>query len=702
MAYRNLRNNRRNHGNNPDNPNSTLFKKLTRLFSGPIINYRQQHARKLRRHKLDKYASTFKSASGQQFKKKTYNPYDHVMTGMMKQQHRSERYGDFDQMEFTPELASAMDIYADEITTHTQFSKVLKIECPNEEIKNILETLYYQVLNIEFNLFGWARTLCKYGDFFLYLDIDDKIGIKSAIGLPSAEIERMEGEDPTNPNYVQFQWNSAAMTLENWQVAHFRVLGNDKYAPYGTSVLDPARRIWRQMTLLEDAMMAYRIVRAPDRRVFYIDVGGIPPEEVEQFVEKAMTQMRRHNVVDASTGKVDLRYNPASIEEDFWIPVRGGTSGTKIENLGGQQRTGDIDDVKYLRDKLFAAIKIPMSYLIRGEGGEEDKTSLAQKDIRFARTIQRLQRSIISELEKIAIVHLYTLGYKGHDLVSFKLHLHNPSKIAELQEIEHWTQKLNVVAAATEQIFSRRWVAQNILNISDEEFVRCQRERFYDKKVDQMIEKAAEAVAGSAGALSAASEMGGVQAATGITAKDDAEAEEGLEGGEADLGGEAGLAGLGAEAPGETPGAAPAEVTPPAGGEEEGVLMAAPAAAAATPPPGKRDDGDSWIRVSKKDIMGQKHTTTPRAKGKWHKPVSVDQRRSAARRKNMMAQAGPAQFGRRGIGVDVFDRLARGIVSENESNYIDDKVEEELFQTNAEVKMLIESLEKKANETQTQ
>ena len=694
MAYKNIKNRRRGMGNNPTNPDSTLFKKLTRLFSGPIINYRQQHARKLRRQQLDKHASTFRSASGQAFKKKSYNPFDHIMTGMMKQQHRSERYGDFDQMEYTPELASALDIYADEITTHTQFSKVLRVDCPNEEIKNILETLYYQVLNVEFNLYGWARTLCKYGDFFLYLDIDDKIGIKSAIGLPSGEVERLEGEDVTNPNYVQYQWNSAAMTLENWQVAHFRVLGNDKYAPYGTSVLDPARRIWRQMTLLEDAMMAYRIVRAPDRRVFYIDVGGIPPEEVEQFVEKAMTQMRRHSVVDASSGQIDLRYNPASIEEDFWIPVRGGTSGTKIENLGGQQRTGDIDDVKYLRDKLFAAIKIPMSYLIRGEGGEEDKGSLAQKDIRFARTVQRLQRSVISELEKIAIVHLYTLGYKGHDLVSFKLHLHNPSKIAELQEIEHWTQKLNVVSAATEQIFSRRWVAQNILNISDEEFVRCQRERFYDKKVDQMIEKAAEAVAGSSGALSMASEMGGVQAATGVSAPEAAEGEGADAGEDMGLGGEdMGLGGEDMDLGGEA--AAPPEVTPAAGGEEEGVLMAAPAEAA----PGKRDDGDSWIRVSKKDMMGQQQTTTDGAKGKWHTPKrkGMDGRQSAARRKNMMSQAGPSQFGRRGIGVDVFDQLARGIVSENKSNY-NDKIEEELFQTNAEVRMLIDSLEKKTNE----
>ena len=152
-------------------------------------------------------------------------------------------------------------------------------------------------------------------------------------------------------------------------------------------------------------------------------------------MQKVMTQMKRNQIVDASSGRVDLRYNPLSIEEDYYIPVRGGASGTDITTVGGGQYTGDIDDVKYLRDKLFSALKVPMSYLSRGDGADEDKSTLAQKDIRFARTIQRLQRSVVSELEKIAIVHLFTMGYRGNDLLSFKLSLNNPSKLAELQEL---------------------------------------------------------------------------------------------------------------------------------------------------------------------------------------------------------------------------------------------------------------------------
>ncbi len=500
--------NNKTNKNNPRNPQSLLFRRLTRLLSGPLTNYRTQTNHRLRRIELDKYSSKFTSASGKDFKKTAYNPYDNLQAQAMASQARTERYVDFDQMEYTPEIASAMDIYADEMTTHSALNSVLNIKCDNEELKLLLTTLYYDILNIEYNLFSWCRAMCKYGDFFLYLDLDDSLGVTSVIGLPTAEVERLEGEDKGNPNYVQYQWNSAGLTFENWQVAHFRVLGNDKYSPYGTSVLEPARRIWRQLTLLEDAMMAYRIVRSPERRAFYIDVGNIPPQDVEQYMQKAMTQMKRNQVVDADTGRVDLRYNPLSVEEDYFIPVRGGTSGTKIESIQGGKYTGDIDDVKYLRDKLFSALKIPAPYLSSdADKAAEDKTTLAQKDIRFARTVQRLQRSIITELEKIGVIHLYTLGYRDEDLVSFQVELNNPSKIAEMQELEHWKTKFDIASSATEGFFSKQWLAKKLFGMSDEEFIRCRREMFYDRRFEAALETAAEAE--QAAATAPGGELGG-------------------------------------------------------------------------------------------------------------------------------------------------------------------------------------------------
>jgi hypothetical protein len=495
---------------NVRNQDSLLYRQLTRLFSGPIVNYRAQTQRKFRKRQLDKKASLFKSAGGLEFKKSdNHNIFQGINADTILNYDRLHRYSDFDQMEYTPEIASSLDIYADEITTSTRITPLLTIECHNQEIKDILEALFLKVLNVEHNLFGWARTMCKYGDFFLYLDIDDESGVESVIGLPANEVERLEGEDKTNPNYVQYQWNSAGLTFEQWQIGHFRILGNDRYAPYGTSVLEPVRRIWRQLTLLEDAMMAYRITRSPERRVFYFDVGTIPSDDIEQFVEKARTQLKRNQVVDPNTGRVDLRYNPMSIDEDYYIPVRGAANNTRIETLAGGQFTGDIDDVKYLRDKLFSGLKIPASYLARGEGADEDKTTLAQKDIRFARTIQRIQRAIVTELEKIAVIHLYTLGFRSEDLVSFKLFLNNPSKIAELQELEHWKVKFDTAGGATEKYFSRRWIAKHIFNLSDEEFQRNQREMYYDAYLDASLEQVAEGVAAEAEAAMGGGDLGG-------------------------------------------------------------------------------------------------------------------------------------------------------------------------------------------------
>ena len=636
---------------NPRNPQSGLYRRLTRLLSSPIVNRRTQLQRRYRRADMDKYE--FKSAMGLDFKKTSYNPYDNMTANIMANQSRYERYIDFDQMEYTPEIASALDIYADEMTTATMLSPMLKVKCANDEIKLVLENLYYNILNIESNLFGWSRSLCKFGDFLLYLDIDETMGVKNVISLPADEIERIEGEDKTNPNYIQYQWNSGGLTFENWQIAHFRVLGNDKYAPYGTSILEPARRIWRQLTLLEDAMMAYRIVRSPERRVFYIDVGNIAPQDVEQFMQRVTTQMKRNQLIDSSTGRVDLRYNPLSIDEDYFIPVRGGNS-SRVESLPGGSYTGDIDDVKYLRDKLFSALKVPMSYLSRGDGQTEDKATLAQKDIRFARTIQRLQRSIISELEKIGLIHLYTLGYRGDDLIGYKLVLNNPSKISELQELEHWKQKFDIAGAATEGFFSKRWISENILGMSDEEFLRNQREMFYDKKFSSMLEKAAEEIPASA-------------PDTGPSGGDI--------GGALDLGGDDAPPEPGAPEEPEVPEAD--TETPAADAEETGdtALLASPG--------NRSEQRDKNGKVSRGDGKGRRKV----------KLVKDPEASRSARTNSTKAVTDP-------IGRMFRDPVSSIVntVYETKQEEIYDKEEKQLINVSYDLKMLIESMEPKEDE----
>ena len=657
---------------NTRNPQSLLFRRLTRLLSGPLTQYRTQNSHRLRRIDLDKYANKFTSASGKDFKKTAYNPYDNLSANIMASQARTERYVDFDQMEYTPEIASSLDIYADEMTTYSSLTPMLKVDCENEEIKAILESLYSNVMNIEHNMFSWCRTMCKYGDFFLYLDLDDDLGVTSVIGLPSQEMERLEGEDKTNPNYVQYQWNSAGLTFENWQIGHFRILGQDKYNPYGTSVLEPARRIWRQLTLLEDAMMAYRIVRSPERRAFYIDVGNIPPQDVEQYMQKVMTSMKRNQVVDATTGRVDLRYNPLSVEEDYFIPVRG-NSATKIESVQGGKYTGDIDDVKYLRDKLFSALKVPAAYISSdGDKAVEDKTTLAQKDVRFARTIQRLQRSIITELEKIGIVHLYTLGYRDEDLVGFTCSLNNPSKIAEMQELEHWKTRFDIAGSATEGFFSKQWLAKKLFGLSDEEFIRNRREMFYDKRFEAALETAGEA--------------------------EQAEMTAGLDAGvdDLDLGDDATPGGVGAVGSEPELGA----TTDPAadlGADLGGADAAAPADGdLLASPPGKREDKKG-------------RTTTDKSHG-WYNPRDLtpggDRRKSSGpRKKNMNRAASPETGTIRKMfpGMEELSGLgkATSIYEEQKTNY---KVEEtKILKEEKELDTLFKSLKARdeKNETKT-
>ena len=457
-----------------------LFQRLTRLFrSGPVV----------RRNVLKNTDKNYTASAFDQFKKNQSTVYSNAMSAYGTYD-RMARYSDFSEMEYTPEIASALDIYSEESVSADEAGKTLHIYSDNSKIQQLLTELFYDTLNVEFNMSSWVRNLVKYGDCFLFNDVHPKHGVINCFPLPISEVEREEGFDPNDPMAVRFRWvTQGNQVLENWQVSHMRLLGNDAFLPYGSSVLEPARRIWRQMILLEDAMLVHRIVRAPGRRIFYIDVGNVPPEEVANYMEQAQSSLKRTSIVDKSTGRVDLRYNPLSIDEDYFIPVRGGDSGTKIEPLGGDTIAGETQDVEYIQKKLFAALKIPKAYLGYDEGLGA-KATLSQEDIRFSRTIARIQRTVLSEMNKIAIVHLYCNGFSDEDLLDFKLMLSNPSTIAQQQKLELYNGRFTTAASAlqTAGLVDRRWVQKNILRLSDEEIESIQSGLRDDKISDLSIE----------------------------------------------------------------------------------------------------------------------------------------------------------------------------------------------------------------------
>ena len=455
----------------------SLFRRLTQLFrSGPVIKRR-----------VKEYQGATTSSAFEIFRKTQSHVYSTAMSAYGTYD-RMARYSDFSEMEYTPEISSALDIYSEETVASDERGQVLHIFSENVKIKKILEELFFDTLNVEFNLTAWARNLVKYGDFFLFNDVSPEHGVINVYPMPVNEVEREEGYDPNDPMAVRFRWvTEGNQILENWQVSHFRLLGNDAFLPYGSSVLESSRRIWRQLILIEDAMLVYRVVRSPERRVFYIDVGNVPPEEIGNYMEQVQTSLKRSQVVNKTTGRVDLRYNPLSVDEDYYLPVRGSESGTKIDTLAGGQNTTAVEDVEYIQKKLFAALKIPKAYLGYDEGLGA-KATLSQEDIRFSRAINRIQRTVLSELNKVAIIHLYSHGFDGEDLLDFDLQLSNPSTVAQQQKLELFRTRFEIAGTPPEGLVDRNFLRKNILNLTDSEIKGLEEGKFEDRKIDLEIE----------------------------------------------------------------------------------------------------------------------------------------------------------------------------------------------------------------------
>ncbi len=460
---------------------TSLFGRLRRLFSTNVI-VRNVGGRKLRvadtsrtqsiarSNLVDRYQKIFTGAG--------LSGYSDALTSKSM---RLNLFKDYESMDSDAIISSALDIYSDESTMKSEYGEVLQINSDNDQIKQILHNLFYDILNIEFNLWPWIRNMCKYGDFFLKLEIDEKYGITNVVPLSVYDVSRMEGLDPENPEYVKFlietttgtsRYKSEKTTsreeLENYEVAHFRLLSDANYLPYGKSQIEGARKTFKQLILMEDAMLIHRIMRAPEKRIFKLDIGNIPPNEIDNYMQQVINKMKKAPVVDETTGDYNLKYNMQNITEDFFLPVRGGDSGTNIESLPGLTYEA-TEDIEYLKNKLLSSLRIPKAFL----GFEEEvgsKATLAAEDVRFARTIERIQRITISELTKIAIVHLYAQGYQDADLIDFDLGLTNPSTIYEQEKIELWNNKTSLASSMLQDgLLSSDWIYKNIFGFTDDE-----------------------------------------------------------------------------------------------------------------------------------------------------------------------------------------------------------------------------------------
>jgi hypothetical protein len=395
---------------------------------------------------------------------------------------RIAAFYDYESMEFTPEISTALDIYSEESTTSDQDGFILQIYSESKRIKGILADLFNNVLDINTNLAMWTRNTCKYGDNFVYLKLDPEKGIVGCMQLPNIEIERLErgmaaksvnAEVDPKQKGLRFHWKVKDMEFSSWEIAHFRLLGDDRKLPYGTSMLEKARRIWKQLILSEDAMLIYRTSRAPERRVFKVFVGNMDDKDVEPYVQRVANKFKRDQVVDNKTGNVDLRFNQMAVDQDYFVPVRDSTQTMPIETLPGAQNLSEIADIEYIQKKLVTALRVPKAYL----GFEEvvgDGKNLSLQDIRFARTIHKIQKSMIAEMNKIAIIHLFLLGFED-ELQNFTLGLTNPSKQADLLMVDVWKEKVLLYKDLVSEIpntlapTSATWAKKHIFGFSDED-----------------------------------------------------------------------------------------------------------------------------------------------------------------------------------------------------------------------------------------
>lgn len=492
--------------------NLTIYQRLGALFGGesgdsnkantPTYNFNSKEL--LRTTNKDEFDTAKLQAQQSQYLTNQWKKVESQLysQAVYYEPTRLAAYYDYESMEFTPEISAALDIYSEEGTTLSEKGHMLTIYSESNRIKSILADLFNNIMDIQTNLPMWVRNTCKYGDNFVYLKIDPKRGIVGVNQLPNIEVDRVErGMDlakasiEDDDSAVKFTWKNKDMEFNTWEIAHFRLLSDDRRLPYGTSQLEKCRRIWKQLLLSEDAMLIYRTSRAPERRVFKVYVGNMDDKDVEAYVQRIANNFKRDQIVDNNTGNVDLRYNQMAVDQDYFIPVRDPNAPNPIDTLPGAQNLSEIADIEYIQKKLFAALRIPKAFLgfedVVGEG-----KNLSLQDIRFARTINRIQKSMIQELNKIAIIHLYVLGFED-ELGNFTLGLTNPSTQSELLKIEQWKEKITLYRDATTDPgsgilpVSSTWAKKNILGFSDEEIKLDLQQQRMEKAIGEELNQTA-------------------------------------------------------------------------------------------------------------------------------------------------------------------------------------------------------------------
>ena len=427
-------------------------------------------------------------------------------------------YRDADLMDAFPEIGAALDIVAEESCLPNDDGMVITVQSKSERVKSILEDLFVNRLNLQLTAQMVIRAMCKYGNQFMMLDVDHKNGVKGWKQLPVFNVERIESgiQNPYGAGAsiaangvniddadlsTQFIWlddNNSQIPFRDWQIAHFRLLTNSMYLPYGVSYLNAARRHWRMLSLMEDMMLIYRLERSIERRVYKIFVGAIDDADVGAYVEQIANEFKRTPIIDPVTGQLDLRKNILGIDQDIFLPVRSEDAPTPIDTLSAGQNITALDDIKFIQNKVLTALRIPKTFLNFEEAAGDGK-NLALMDVRFARTINRIQQAFLMELTKVASIHLFLLGFDD-ELNNFTLSMKNPSTQAEQLEIENLQKKIDAVRDAVSDpgnglpVMSTTRALKNIMKWSEKDIKENFEEIRLEKGIAAELEKTTQII----------------------------------------------------------------------------------------------------------------------------------------------------------------------------------------------------------------
>ena len=505
----------------------TIFQKLTNILSNN--NDIQTAVKKVNSYGLDdsdilfrtknkdEYDSKLKQLRqghllAKQWKKATYELTNKSLAGLNEVK---MMYRDADLMDLFPEIGTALDIVSEEACFIKKDAFMVNVTSKSERVKSIIQDLLVNRLQINIMLPMICRSMCKYGNTFMLLDINDENGVVNWKQLPVYEIERYENgmENPYAGAYVnlnninlnqtdstKFVWvgQSEFIPYRNWQIAHFRLLYDSLLLPYGVSYLNKARRHWRMLSMMEDMMLIYRLERSIERRVFKVNVGNIDEDDVPAYVEDIANNFKRTPIIDPMTGQLDLKKNILNVSEDFFVPVRDENASNPIETLQGAQNMTAMDDIKFVQNKVVTALRVPKSFL-NFEEATGDGKNLSLLDVRFTRTVNRIQQALLMELNKICIIHLYLLGFED-ELTNFSLTMNNPSSQAEMLELENMAKKVTTAKDAISdagngiQLMSWTRACKEIMGWSDKEIEENLQEIRLEKALAAELEKTAQII----------------------------------------------------------------------------------------------------------------------------------------------------------------------------------------------------------------